>query len=502
MDDPSRLQGNPVVAQLLAGGTDVRESLERAVMQLPKRLRVVIIRCDLARELHHHVASDLGISERHVYRLRRQALRRLVNIIANPSVKSQFCAIELDPIGLQVSYATAEENAGNFDGAIRTLEDLEQSLTDTYQRAHTACRLASACCNAGMFAAARTHLDRARALACAVHTSDSGRDLMENEIEVIGLKLTLCRGHFGQVQEHAERITQRLRALTTCPSDPMIRRRTAEVLASLLLMLVDVNIEKGAFGDALALALEARSLLERYPLSSPALRTQCLRAIADLRAFTGGKLARTVDELNAALTLAETSALPRIAVSIAGDLGGAYGIHGEVGRAIDIGTAALKLADAICFPEERVRTGVELASSYLIAHDPKSARVVLRDAAAHINADDARLAAIVQLIEADINLLEGNYYAALAIARKAKEAIESLGSHRFFGSALRIEAEAQDALGHQRAAARAINESVLILESSGHPFTLARAYRCSAKIRDRRDHRLAADDLVRMLTAT
>ncbi len=501
LDEPGHLQQNPVAARWLAAGADIRECLEGAVIQLPARLRVVVIRCDLARELHSFVAADLEISERHLYRLRRQALRQLASIVANSPVRPQLCTPEPDPLEVHLSRATAHENAGEFDAAIRTLKDAEPSLTDMYQRARTACRLADVCCSANSFAAAKEHLEHARWLASSVPISGSYRDLIESLIEIISVKLAWRCRDLERLQDNCERIARRLRYLTTDPTDPLMRQDFAQALASVLIVLVDVRCEKGAFGDALAVALELGGLLDRYSIVNPALRLTYMRTIAYLRAFTAGGFARTIEELGIALAYAEACALPCAAISIAGDIGGAYAVRGDMNRALHFGSVALQAARSICPPEELVRTIIELASTYVIGRDSKAARAVLREAVAHISADDYYLASVISLTDADIHILEGDYAGALALARKAKGLIERLGSDRFFGSALRIEAEAQEALGHRRAAARAIGESVHILESAGHAFTLARAYQSSARICERKDHLLAANDLARTIAA-
>jgi DNA-directed RNA polymerase specialized sigma24 family protein len=74
LDDPGSLQGNQFAARWLALGADVWACTRAAIAQLPEPLRTIVTRCDLAKELHTVVAADIGVSERHFYRLRRKAL--------------------------------------------------------------------------------------------------------------------------------------------------------------------------------------------------------------------------------------------------------------------------------------------------------------------------------------------------------------------------------------------------------------------------------------------
>src|ERR1700720_2281318 len=123
LDDPGRLARNALALTWLSAGKDVRIVIERAAQALPKRLRIIIVRCDLGGELHRVVASELGISERYFYRQRREALKRLGSILPTVDAPIETVAIgRPDPVGVELAFATALQNAGKFDEAIAGLE--------------------------------------------------------------------------------------------------------------------------------------------------------------------------------------------------------------------------------------------------------------------------------------------------------------------------------------------------------------------------------------------
>ena len=265
------------------------------------------------------------------------------------------------------------------------------------------------------------------------------------------------------------------------------------------LCLVHLKHDEGALGEALNAGLEATELLDRFAVSNVALRLRCTVAVANIRALAGGT--RGIDELRVAYSYAQNQALPRAAANIAVDLCGAYKTRGESDRALHFGSAAMTLAQSVCSNEEFVLNSTEVAHTYLTQGHLRSARSLLFNARATIRDSDVYLSAVTSLLDADIHLAEGRFVNALMIARTTANAMKRLGLERFLGSALRIEAQAQEALGHHRDAIRDIDESLTILQSSGHPYVLAGAYKCSASICGQRAHRLAADDLMRMLRA-
>jgi hypothetical protein len=155
--------------------------------------------------------------------------------------------------------------------------------------------------------------------------------------------------------------------------------RAAEALASLLLVLANVSEDRGAFGDALAAALEATSLLDRFAISNSTLRLRCMVAVATVRSLMGGT--RGIDELSEAYSYAHDEAMPRAAANIAANLSGLYKIRGEMDRALQFGSAAM-IARSVCSNEEYVLNSCELAHTYLIRRDLRSARSLLADARA------------------------------------------------------------------------------------------------------------------------
>jgi tetratricopeptide (TPR) repeat protein len=497
LDTPERLQNNGLAARWIAAGVNIRDCVEQAILCLPEPLRIIIVRCDLGKQLHSIVAADLAVSERHFYRLRRVALQQLAAIVASTPTQLRTVMGEADPLGVRLAYATALQNAGYFDAAILTLEEIQSSCADVERRARIACRLANVSCAAGRLTAAKAFIENAQNIAISRRAAAAFADILDCEIEAAEVKLAWCRRDLKSARWKAERVLRNLRLLT----DPALKERIAEAIVFVLLVLVDLRRDEGAFDEALAAAFQATSVLARCGDLGGSQRLRCMVAIANLRFFTSGGLSRTLDELTLAYHYAQSRGVPQIAASIAGNLCGAYGIRGETKQALQFGNEAVAIARLVCSGEELARTSLEVAMVHTILGDLGSARRLLHDARAQISGDDAYLRAIVDLYDADADLVEGNHKSALRGARAAASVLEHLQADRFLGSALRIEAEAHDGLGQLGAAVRSIRESVRILESSGHAYTLARAYRTSARISKKWAHRLAADDLLRALHA-
>jgi len=99
------------------------------------------------------------------------------------------------------------------------------------------------------------------------------------------------------------------------------------------------------------------------------------------------------------------------------------------------------------------------------------------------------------MAEAEILLLSGAPHRAQVLATSAVEKLANCGVDRYFGSALRIQAEALAATARQREAQKVIDTAVAVLERHGHPFSLLQAYRCSAKLTGNERHRRFAEEL-------
>jgi tetratricopeptide (TPR) repeat protein len=497
LDNPDRLQHNRYAAPWIAAGANIRDRVEQAILRLPERLRVIVVRCDLGKQLHSLVAADLAVSERHFYRLRRLALERLGANITGTLVESRAIAGVADPIGIRLSYATALYNAGNFDAARAALEAIQSLYGDPEQRARIACRLAEVCCTTGHMTDSRTHIESVERFAVGSCETTATADILKAEICVAKVKLAQCAGDLKTARTTAERVVNYLRGFT----EPTLRERTAEALVSVLLILTELRRDEGAYDDALAIAFEAIATLDRCGVSSSSQRLQCMVAIANLRFFTSGGLSRTIEDLTLAYDYAQADGVPRIASSIAGDLCGAYGILGNMERAQQFGMEAVAIGQSVCSAKELARTSLEVAMVQTILGDVRSARQLLTDTRARISDSDTYLNAIIGLYDADADLADGHYRRALERASASERVMERLQATRFLGSALRIEAEAHEGLGQLASAVRSIGESVRILEASGHAYTLARAYSSSARISKKWTHRLAADDLLRALHA-
>jgi tetratricopeptide (TPR) repeat protein len=497
LDDPVRLAKNVLASRWISAGTNVRQLVERATQNLPKRLRSIIVRCDIEGELHRVVASDLGISQRYFYRQRREALERLGQALAVANAPATTHASEANPLGVKLGYATALQNAGCFDAAIAALEKLEVEI-EGEARVGVVCRLADLCCDCGHLSRAREHIDRVEAIIRESAARGDDIDFLDTQLEVVKAKFAWLTGDLVAARIIAKRVENRLHIIAATE----LTSHVVESLASALLILVDLDSETGAFGTALSEALEAREIVDRPTISNPALRLRCKVAVADVRAYMSGQLAHALDDLAVAYEFGRAHGLVGETLRIAGMFCGLYLLRGEAERGLSFGAVALPIARSACKVKDFTGICLEVAMAHVARLDARSARLVLDEAmSACALSSDNYSAANAQLLEADIYLIEHRYDRALAAARASGDIFERYYSDRFLGSALITQAEAHDCLGDRRSALAAIDAALACLKPSGHAFTLARAYRCSARLTGKRAHILAEQDLTRMLRA-
>lgn len=495
LNDPLRLRHNVLASKFHQQGVDVREALERALVLLPEQLRLIIIRGELMRELHSTIASELGITTRHFYRLKRRAIELLTVALEGIDVHPSTFVSQADPIEGCTAYADMLRTIGRFDESIALLDELYRSMGDTAQRARLACDIGHLCCDFDRPGLATKYIQEATALSSNVRVSGDTTEILDAEIATANVKLAWSCRNFESVQKNATLASLRLQPLIYSGE----RDRAAKALVSVLLVEVNLGLDRAAFGDALVTALEAHALLERFRISAAELQLPCLSAVASLRALMVNGFPRAIDDMESALAVAQSRSAPRVAALVSGDLCNALVICGETDRGLTLGNCALTLARASCTPEEFVRCFLAVANAYLILKDWRTAQTLVSQARSRVPAGDAYLLAMVGLVNADVLLSRGRYENALATARASREIIETQGLKRFLGSVLRIEAEAQEGLGEHRTAIEAIGRSLKVLEACGNPYTLARAYRCSGTIRRKNSHMLLADDLVRSL---
>jgi tetratricopeptide (TPR) repeat protein len=499
IDDPDRLRRNPLAARCIDAKADLWEFVRQAASRLREPLRTIILRCDLARELHKIVAADLSISERHFYRLRSLALVHLEAALSKLPVVTHVSTTTAGPVSVLLSYANAQQNAGNFDAAIATLQKARASTQEGAEQAAMDCRLADICCHAGRLSEARSYLERAQTLATlATPINLSKFRFIDSQLAAAKFQLAWSCGDLNYMRLAGKPLVHRLRSIA---HSSIGNQAVQEALISVLLTLADLDCLKGAFGDALTAASEAIMLFNTRRLTNDALRLRCLNTVADLRTFKGVNLGLSISELSDVYVEARSKNIPRVGVSIAINFSNIYMRSGRMDQALSFGHAALDIGRSVSPPEEFARNNLAVAAIHLFRRELRQARVLLAQAYAQIQPENTLVKALATLLEADVSLVEQNYAVALATARTSERILKSLDVVRYLGSVLRVEAQALEALGDHAKATRAIGDSLDILKSAGHPFVLARSYRAAARIRRERKLQLAADDLMRGLCA-
>jgi hypothetical protein len=459
---------------------------------MPRPLQTIIVRCDLGRELHRSVASSLGFSERYFYKLRRRALLLLGRLLSD-TAHERLPRVQIDRVvdRLEASLCSADalKNSGDYIGASDVLEDVASRGSDASDSTYANYLVADLFLEVDRTDMASEYLKRGKTTLSALMVNHEKAQLLEYELDSIEAMLAMQSG-----AKTASRLTETaLQRLCQLPHDPRSDRRE-KAICNLLLATTTFRQVNGAFGDALAAALEARNVLEQYSVDRPALKVLALAHCSMIRYCVTGATRSVVPELTQAFSFATLHGLPRIAAQLAAALCTIHSRQKDIEGAMRFGELALSMALKVCTPEEVASICAQVTRARLADGDTSAARATLKRA--DLKKCASTMQGVLESVTAELYVAEHLFDLALAASTRAADLFENRSWIRFYGSALSLQAEALMGRGDGTRARKRIGEALEVLEPTGTADALAHAYQLSAQICDNQSHSRAAKALI------
>ncbi len=455
---PRRLRCNALAKMLLErvkgdrGYGLLPELLERALGQLSPRERAIIQRCDIDCEVHARVASDLGISKRHLYRKRKRILEKLVSLLTHLRDDPRVEAVEaIDSIAQFVKTSRVLEENGAYTSAAQLLERRAAESTDSRQRSRLFLRLAELHARNESLALADESYDRAIRHAA----EETSRDpVLEAEAS---LTCALLADESAKRQSVVARMAERSVALVRSTGSERYDPAAAAILVralSLRALAACFTGEPGSIRAAVSDIRETKHFLADFDADS---HLAALYAEHLANVFCENDLRAAVSSLAYAMELAQSSGLSSSSIMAAVNLASIYRLRREPARAIAVLSDRLDVARAVGNRKSLASVLIELAGAHVDARDHRRAGHLL-DEAASIRVGAPLQAALLRT-SATNHLAAQRFADALEESEAAAIAYEDLGKMRLMGTTLRSQAFALLALGDRRGARRAIGRS-------------------------------------------
>jgi tetratricopeptide (TPR) repeat protein len=520
LDDPRTLRSNQLAAHFFSGNDGRRAGLPAADREALDRLRklvraaaealrheghneatrvhaerqyAILMRCDLGRELHAKVATDLSLSLSQFYRERRTAREWIATRLAQSPGASGSAApahIVFDPYEFQIAHAQTLHQGGNFDGAIDLLRTLIDGVENPARRLDAYCLLVNFFVDVRRYAHAHLTLQAARECYAGLSLS-----AVENIAELRGrLELATAKRHWAN-GDIAAALEANEKAIFAFREDRFRPGNDADTqLASALIELAHGHISVGRFASAQAELDETRRVLSDVGSPPPSLRAQFLLALGLAQSNALESMDDAVPTFQSALEIAQLHRLGKEAIFAMAGLSIHAEFHGDVPTATAYIRDGLTLGESVLTPFDQSNLWLrmlELEASSERAGDAVDNALVIRDQFPIESIAWNR----AFLFSAMGSLTIGDFARAQQVSQIAAESAARKNAMRSYGAALRIYAAASEGLNRRDLAQAAIERAVEVLETSGSPYILMLSYEMSSRITGNRRHALSAHDL-------
>jgi tetratricopeptide (TPR) repeat protein len=470
---------------------ELRALVQAAADELPPRSRAIIARCDLAGELHATVARDLGISERHFYRERREALA-LLSATFKPNADVAAAPSEAtDPDDLTLAAAQSLSSAGKHQEAIAFLENVLQRSSAECFPISVALKLGQLYCDNG-------RLDKAsHLLALSEQALGHSATASSSEARIDAVRLQASLLLYGGRGDSAKRLLARGidQFNLSCSREQQVRR--ARALAGAQLDLSDILISQDQYSAALPIALEADSTARRLQLDA-ALRCRALIQLAFLRLINGSPARFVMADLQNAFYLAQSNTFIQDCVQITLLLSEIHSRAGHHTVALSFAHSAVSVTRALGLSTNVPNALYTLAYAELAKGDLTNAAVALEDLLAAHSSDPTFAFADPKIVEAGLLHAQRHYAEAIAAAAVAATNMTTVHSNRGLGAALLVKAEIEYDMGEWRRARISVDHALGLLSLGAPPHNRARAYNLSARLTRNRRHEGLARELAEL----
>jgi tetratricopeptide (TPR) repeat protein len=466
-DRPRRLADNALVRTLADRGIDVdsRDAMQHCLVQGCERVAgrhgLILRRCDVLHEGHGDVYAALGLSRRQFYRERTLAIENLTRVLLDRPQPVAVTAPVTNRLALALAHAHALEQVGRWLEAVDVLEGLVQS-GDRVARIPALCRLVELHVRAGRPSLAGSYL----ALARSVDPTPTPLEAAFADVAEAGLNLAFSTG--SETEAACRRAVPVLRQHAGSVVDVGV----FEALAAALLIEGQIALEQGYFSGFVGSAREAHDVLAQDRRPNRVVAHDVDATLAYSRLFDGSGAQYAEAELWRCYRAAVDQALLRQTAIVACSLARVSTRAGFPDRSLAIVGDVLPTARSAGWREPLTLLCLEASDAAYCAGDRAEAhRFVLE---ARTTVDDGRLRNHVDLAAAHLELANGCFREALALAESAEAGLARMKRTRYAASALRVQAEALAGLGERRRALRTALVAAEMLEHCGTPFAQRR----------------------------
>lgn len=454
------------------------------------RWRAIVLRCDLDGKSLKTVASELGLSERQFFRERHAVheamaphlIRGLAGLL-EPEVLLRDVP---SPEELEIEYAAALLNVGNFDGASRTLENLAESsgrfdirlraiteLLEIHGRGTPSERIAQL-------------LRRGHAIARAAPSIDPS--ILAEMLMIETYAFTARQGPL--YVECLENALERLALLSP-------NRRVTELSARVSLTLARYALfDDGNMASCQLHLTNTKLFLDRTPNPHAALSIAFYEVAGDLTRATRG-VSGAIDAYGSALGIALRQRAPYYIARASAGLASAYCERRDLDQATLHGRNALVLAERVQWTRGVARTESLFADICLSQGDAQGALMWCERT--RLRGETKGWSSVHALTAAEALERLGRLDEAVDVIDRYCGDIEREGLLCYLGIGEQIRAQIYARTRRFKEARASIGKSIELLERYGMLSALARAYDVSARLTKNVSHRTRARELSQYL---
>jgi hypothetical protein len=499
LGDAARLKTNPIVARLFEGSATLADSnngaderltvaVRNAIVAVAKRLQAadcqrglkrraqrhfqIVVRCDAGGEPQKVVASDLGISVRHLRRERLSAQTRIVEVLwaeANSPV-----SVSLDVALLELAICRQLWEAGDSKASSDNLIAIASNASSIRHRIRAIVDLTDVLIQQGQVSAVQKIVSHASATIANSPIGSADREICSSWIDLAQSRIEFASGN-QQAGQALERAAISVMAAAGAGRDILER----EVLARSLLARAKRRNVWGDFeGSRRDLSAIEGISAETFPLP-PSFVVEHLTTVGDVALAVYGYDVNGFTSLRKALSLAQQHGLGRRAVIAGRTLADMQYLLGERRAAEQLTAKCVEAAVALGMSDMIIEVALDAAELATLRRDWQGAQPYLDLASAQSPAGTSAIR--LQVVEADCLLLAGKAALALRHAQSANEAAAAIDNQRLRGTALRTIVEAQFALNRVQVV-ETLYEMLATLQAHGSKGSLMLGLAVSARV--------------------